>query len=129
MEDRAVLIIEDQPLYAASLASQFEKWGFRVQVVTDHKRATDALEREKPDLLLLLANARLKNQVPAQVNTPILFISVTNGELPYQEHPQSQDGDYTYLNFPCSVAYFKRTVETVLGYGVHEVLRAGQVQP
>jgi DNA-binding NarL/FixJ family response regulator len=127
MEARAVLIIEDKPLYAASLASQFEKWGFRVQVVADHERVAAALERQKPDLLL--ANARLKNHVLTQVNAPILFISLTNGELPYREHPQSPHGDGPYLNFPCSVAYFKQKVETVLGCRVHELLRDDQAQP
>jgi|GEM_PF-2424589 len=127
MEDRVVLIIEDKPLYAASLASQFEKWGFRVQVVADDKRVAAAVESEKPELLL--ANTRLKNQVLTQVNAPILFISLTNGELPYREHPQPQDGTYTYLNFPCSVAYFKQQVETVLGCSIQEVLRDTQAQP
>ena len=62
MRSHKVLIIEHQPIYAASLLAQFERWNFgAVEVVPRTEEASKVIARLQPTLIVAnvaLASAR-----------------------------------------------------------------------
>jgi DNA-binding response OmpR family regulator len=61
MKAPKVLIIEDKDLYAASLASQFQRWGFRVQILPDFNPSEAFVDNEMPGLVV--ANSSQKKTI------------------------------------------------------------------
>ena len=53
MTDKAILIIEDDPVLLRGLKDNFETQGYRVRTANDGRKGLDALLKEPPDLLLL----------------------------------------------------------------------------
>ncbi len=52
-ETKTVLVVDDEPNIVLSLRYLMSKAGYRVCVATDGEAALEAIERERPDLVLL----------------------------------------------------------------------------
>lgn len=52
-EKKTILIVEDDPFIAKAYTAKLEQEGYAVEVATDGKEGFDALEKVRPNLILL----------------------------------------------------------------------------
>ena len=88
MQDIKVVIVEDEPIIAADLASQLRKQGLNVmETFEDGEGVLEFLKNEEPDLILMdiqlygdLDGIDVANQINVKYHIPIIFLTSNTDE-------------------------------------------------
>jgi hypothetical protein len=110
-----ILIIEDRPVYAASLMAQFMKWGFQsVNIIAASGRSGDSIARLKPSLIL--ANLDLKHSAEVlKAGCPVIFFKIHDGSLVNYLQPTTILKNYSRIDLPCLPEELEERVGMALG--------------
>lgn len=82
-----ILLVEDDPKIAATLADELQRYGYTVVPVRDFQRVREEFVAAQPDLVLLDVNLPCFDgfywcrQIRALSNLPVIFISARAGDL------------------------------------------------
>lgn len=121
MDEKTVLIIEDEPDAAELFAEMMRVSGFRVVKITSSAPAMDLLTREKPDLVILdimmpdisgLDILRDMRRDPALTNIPVVVVSAKG--TPADIKTGIDAGASTYLTKPVGYLELKAAVDRAL---------------
>ncbi len=124
MNEKTVLIIEDEEDAAELFAEMMRVSGFRVVKTTSSEPALTLLTDEKPDLVILdimmpdvsgLDVLRQMRRDPALTNIPVVIVSAKG--TPSDIKTGMDAGASTYLTKPVGFLELKEAVNQALGSG------------
>jgi hypothetical protein len=115
MSPSNILIIEDRPVYAASLMAQFMKWGFQsVKIIAASDGAVDSIASLMPSLIL--ANLDLKHSAAVlKAGCPVIFFKIHDGSRINYPQPATILKNYSRIDLPCLPEELEERVEMALG--------------
>ena len=82
-----ILLVDDEPLITDSLSYSLKREGFEVEMVTDGLSALDAVERLKPDLIVLdlmlpdISGFEVCRRLRTTTNTPVIMLTARGEEI------------------------------------------------
>jgi two-component system, chemotaxis family, CheB/CheR fusion protein len=109
-----VLIVEDDPDTAVFLAELMRTWGFPRQVASNGRSALDAMQIEKPDIVLLdlglphVTGWEVAKQAAADFGSNRPFVVVISG---YPVHVDGEPGIDVHLMKPVDVQQLQAILE------------------
>ncbi|MFK7934682.1 MAG: LytR/AlgR family response regulator transcription factor [Saprospiraceae bacterium] len=120
MTNFKVLIIEDEPLYAANLEMLIEELGYECVGITDDvEKVLQMVEQSEPDLLLTDINLNgtvdgimLAQRIHEKQNIPIIFITSLRDEETYER--AKSIGPHAFIRKPFDEIDLQRTIELVV---------------
>ena len=124
MEQKTILIVEDEEDAAELFSEMMRVSGFRVLKTSRSTLALPMMAAEKPDLILLdimmpeisgLDILRQMRQDPALAGIPVIVISAKS--MPTDIKNSMEAGASTYLTKPVGYLELKEAVERVLAGG------------
>ena len=80
-----ILLVEDEPVFVETLRFQLQRVGYEVRVAPDGMTAIAAVQRTKPDLILLdlilpgMDGMEVCRRIRAEVATPIIMLTARTG--------------------------------------------------
>jgi DNA-binding response OmpR family regulator len=80
-----ILLVEDEPAFVDTLRFQLQREGYEVRVAPDGNTALAAVQRAKPDLILLdlilpgLDGIEVCRRIRAETSTPIIMLTARTG--------------------------------------------------
>ncbi|HEX2063866.1 MAG TPA: response regulator transcription factor [Acidimicrobiales bacterium] len=86
MQDRTVVVVEDEESIAAAIAARLRSEGFRVEIAPDGPSGVELCERVRPDLVVLdlmlpgLDGLEVCRQVQKQRPVPVLMLTARDTE-------------------------------------------------
>ncbi|MCC6298337.1 MAG: response regulator [Anaerolineales bacterium] len=122
MDEKTVLIIEDEADAAELFAEMMRVSGFRVVKITSSAPAMDLLTNERPDLVILdimmpeisgLDVLRNMRRDPSLTNIPVVVVSAKG--TPSDIKTALDAGASTYLTKPVGFLELKEAVNRALG--------------
>jgi two-component system alkaline phosphatase synthesis response regulator PhoP len=133
-QKKRILLIEDEEEIAALIKLQAELSGYKLHVEVDGVNGYRAIEREKPDLVLLdvllpgengLDVCRKMKGLPELKNIPVIILSAKNEELDVVLGLELGADDYIAKPFSPKVLFSR--IKAVLRRGVKETEKASKV--
>jgi len=122
MNEKTILIVEDEPDAAELFAEMMRVGGFRVLKTTSSAPAMDMLTSEKPDLVILdvmmpdISGLDILRQMrldPALAHVPVVVVSAKG--TPTDIKTGMDAGASTYLTKPVGFLELKEAVDRALG--------------
>jgi len=122
MDEKTILIVEDEPDAAELFAEMMRVGGFRVLKTTSSAPAMDMLTSEKPDLVILdvmmpdISGLDILRQMrldPALAQIPVVVVSAKG--TPTDIKTGMDAGASTYLTKPVGFLELKEAVDRALG--------------
>lgn len=122
MNEKTILIVEDEPDAAELFAEMMRVGGFRVLKTTSSAPAMDMLTSEKPDLVILdvmmpdISGLDILRQMrldPALAHIPVVVVSAKG--TPTDIKTGMDAGASTYLTKPVGFLELKEAVDRALG--------------
>jgi DNA-binding response OmpR family regulator len=86
MQDRTVVVVEDEASIAAAIAARLRSEGFRVEIATDGPAGVELCERARPDMVVLdlmlpgLDGLEVCRQIQKQRPVPVLMLTARDSE-------------------------------------------------
>jgi two-component system OmpR family response regulator len=80
-----ILLVEDEPVFVDTLRFQLQREGYEVRVAPDGNTAMAAVQRAKPDLILLdlilpgMDGMEVCRRIRAETSTPIIMLTARTG--------------------------------------------------
>ena len=80
-----ILLVEDEPVFVDTLRFQLQREGYEVRVAPDGNSAMAAVQRAKPDLILLdlilpgMDGMEVCRRIRAETSTPIIMLTARTG--------------------------------------------------
>jgi signal transduction histidine kinase len=126
----AILIVEDEQLFALDLEQQLSQMGYRVVGIADRfQSALDAVARLRPDLVLMdihikgdINGIETAAEIQAQYNLPVVFLTAHADEPTLKQAKAAQP--FGYLVKPVDTPSLEATIEIALSR--HQAERAMQ---
>ena len=122
MSDAKVLIVEDDPMMADTIASMLELFGYQTAICGTGQAALDAIPQEKPGVILLdlnlpggMTGIEICRQVKAQPEfraTPVIIVSA-EGE-PQAVRAAEEAGAARYLVKPIGLDDLEKAIAETL---------------
>ncbi len=117
MSDFKILIVEDEPLYAANLEMLVEELGYTCTGVADNAEAAlQKIGQQAPDLILMDINIvgqtdgiALAEQINRQQPVPVIFITSLQDDTTFNRAKAIRP--YAFVSKPFSEADLQRTIE------------------
>lgn len=122
MDEKTILIVEDEPDAAELFAEMMRVGGFRVLKTTSSAPAMDMLTSEKPDLVILdvmmpdISGLDILRQMrldPALAQIPVVVVSAKG--TPTDIKTGMDAGAFVYLTKPVGFLELKEAVDRALG--------------